>query len=145
MSSFAQLPGTMNALTGNGAEFFVGRIEGKPLITVNLLTGGTVNGVYHIPIQTNISQLLAFAGGANGNADLTEISIRSHTPQGPSVKVVDLEEIIEKNQAIPILADKDTIFIESETDYFGRSMLYIGVIGGILGIVLSAIAIDKSN
>ncbi|MEQ1876032.1 MAG: SLBB domain-containing protein [Bdellovibrionia bacterium] len=144
-ASFAQLPGNMNALSGNGSEFFVGRIEGKPLITVNLLNGVNSPGVYHIPIQTNLAQLFAFAGGARESADLTEISIRSQNVAGTAVKEIDLEEIIAKNQSIPVLADKDTIMMESETDYFGKTMLYIGIIGGFLGIILSSIAIEKSK
>lgn len=143
--SFAQIPGSMNALSGNGAEYFVGRIEGKPLITVNLLTGVSTPGVYHIPIQTNLSQLMAFAGGAKDTADLGDITIRSQNASGTTVRKIDLEDIFAKNSTIPVLADKDTIIIDTDTDVLGRSMVYIGVIGGFLGIILSAIAIEKSS
>ncbi|HEX4923972.1 MAG TPA: SLBB domain-containing protein [Bdellovibrionales bacterium] len=142
----AQLPGTFAGISSSGSEFFVGRIEGKPLITVHLISGVRFPGVYHVPIQTNLAQLFAFAGGTNDNADLGDILIRSQAANGtPTVREVDLKEIVEDNGLVPVLQERDTIVVDTKVDYIGRTAMYVGVIGGVLAVILSAIAIERSR
>lgn len=142
----AQLPGMLHGISSNGSEFFVGRIEGKPLITVHLISGVRFPGVYHVPIQTNLAQLFAFAGGTADNADLRDILIRSQSTAGAvSVRAIDLKEIVEENGAVPVLQERDTVVVDTKVDYIGRTAMYVGVVGGVLAVILSAIAINRSR
>src|ERR1044072_24873 len=54
----AQMTSTTETYNTSGSEYFVGRDLGRPLITVNLLSGVSRPGVYHIPLKTNLPQLI---------------------------------------------------------------------------------------
>jgi hypothetical protein len=145
-NSHGQVPTAMQGLGSGGSEFFVGRIEGKPLITVNLISGVRLPGVYHIPIQTNLVQLIAFAGGAGENADFENVTIRTQASSGATTtKKIDLDEILKDSQGIPVMQDRDTIRIPPDVDYIGKSLTYIALIGSTLGVILSAIAVENSR
>jgi hypothetical protein len=131
----AQVPG-MSHLTlpggGGGSEYFVGRIQGKPLITVYLLSGVHIPGVYHIPIQTDLGELLAYAGGVNESADVNDISIRTRTDKAPAMKHYDLENIVDKNQPLPALEENDTVHIGTRTDRTQRTLLFVSILASIV-------------
>src|SRR4051812_36025283 len=115
----AQVPGmSLQTLPGGnfGSEFFVGRIQGKPLITVYLLSGVHLPGVYHIPIQTDLGELLSYAGGVAETADVGDISIRSKVDKTTSMKHYDLDNIVSGSKPLPVLEENDTIHIGTRTD-----------------------------
>jgi|GEM_PF-3188949 len=95
-----------------GYEFFVGREYGKPLITVNLLRGVREPGVYHIPIDTSLAQLIAYAGGALESSDLTEVAIRREREGKTEVIDYNLEKSFLKDPALLTLRDRDIVHIE---------------------------------
>jgi hypothetical protein len=143
--AMAQMTSSLNNLiNSSGSEFFVGRIEGKPLITVNLLNGVRQPGVYHVPIQTNLGQLIAFAGGTTDTSDISEVTIRSQTSSNTTTKEIDLKTIITHGETIPVLMDKDMIHIRQESRTIEKTLTYVALISASLGIILSAIAIKNA-
>ena len=117
VSSVAQVSPPRANPFGNtgGSDYYVGLDKGKPLIRVNVLSGVNTPGVYHIPIGTNISELISYAGGANSNADLADIQIRSKTKGGEfSARKVNLDGLMSDKSKLPALSDQDVIYISQK-------------------------------
>ena len=113
--AWAQVTTPLEAPQTPGSEFFVGKQFGKPLVTVNLISGVSRPGVYHVPVGTDLAQLLAYAGGATGSADLSEISIqRIGANEKPKLVEVDLDEVFQSTSTIPSVADRDIVHIEQK-------------------------------
>ena len=117
VSSVAQISPPRANPFGNtgGSDYYVGLDKGKPLIRVNVLSGVNSPGVYHIPIGTNISELISYAGGANSNADLSDIQIRSKTKAGEfNSKRINLDGLMSESEKLPSLSDQDVIYISQK-------------------------------
>lgn len=137
----------LSGFTGSrgGAEFWVGKEQGKPLITVNLLNGVGTPGIYHVPIDTNIAQLIAYAGGTPQNAEIDAIEIRrSKTKDETEIIYLNYVSLSRKQGALPVLVDRDVIFIPVARN-LERTLQYIGLVSGFLAIILSSIAIRDST
>ena len=144
--AFAQIPtfpgqGTMSP----GAEFFAGKHEGKPLIKVNVVSGLKIAGVYHVPIDTDLSELISYAGGATEGAELDEVHISSVRGTNRSQKVYDFYAISKNNQNMPTLANGDVVQIDVSKDTLGRTAIWIGIISGITSVLLSGLAYQNSK
>ena len=143
----AELPGfsSPGAPTSPGSEYFVGKVQGKPLITVHLLSGVRAPGVYHIPIQTNLAQLFSYAGGLQEGASVDDISIRNTKFDSKIVtNHYDLYSIIQKNEEFPNLQDNDTIHIAIQKDNVSRVALWVGIFSSIATLALTSIVLDKT-
>jgi len=128
-----------------GQEFYVGKDEGKPLITVNIISGVMNSGVYHVPIDTTLAQLIAFAGGAETNAQLDEITIRRQkTKEQIEILQIDFKKIVSSSGPMPTLYDKDIVDIP-ESRILEKSALITSIVGAVLGIVLAVQAIERAN
>ncbi|MBK9295052.1 MAG: SLBB domain-containing protein [Oligoflexia bacterium] len=147
-TTFAQIPGldVSNTMQNNfGSEYFVGRIEGKPLITVNLVGGVRFPGVYHIPIQTDLTQLFSYAGGVVDNADLTSIHLRNVKGNQISSHRINAKDLFSDNKTMPAIQDQDTILVETKSDPLVAASLWIGILSGVAGIVLSTLLITRTR
>lgn len=134
--ALAQIVAPSNLLPASAREFYVGRELGKPLVTVNLLNGVTTPGVYHIPYDTNLAQLLAYAGGASERADLREVTVR-HTESGKLfVSEVNLEKALKESKDLYQMRDQDIVQIEQKFSA-EKSMQWIGIVSSIASVVLS--------
>ncbi len=131
----AQLtPPVMAAVSAR--EFFVGRDQGKPLLTVHLLNGVGSPGVYHIPMDTDLAQLIAYAGGASERADLSEITIRRGTRGNYKILDIDLHKSLKDSNEIFKLQDNDVVQIDSQFSA-ERPLQWVGIISAIASVVLS--------
>ncbi len=138
---------SMSSIIGSrgGAEFWVGKELGKPLITVNLLSGVTFPGTYHVPIDTNLSVLISYAGGALQDAKLDEIEFRRTRGKDQTEFIVyDLLKITRNNNQLPALNDGDIIRIPISRS-LEKTAQYIGIISGSAAVILSIIAIRNAN
>lgn len=131
--------------TRGGAEFWLGKEVGKPLITVNVISGVNFPGTYHVPIDTNLSVLISYAGGAANNSKLDEIEIRRVRGKDQTeFTVVDLLKASRNNSPLPGLNDGDIIRIPISLT-LEKTAQYIGIIGGTAAIILSIISIHNAN
>lgn len=142
---FAQITAPSDYTSGPsaGSEYFVGKELGKPLITVNLLNGVTRPGVYHVPIQTNLPQLIAYAGGALPSVDTSEVRIRRVDREKSLYLERDLDKIIVKNEPFPVLTDKDIVQIRERNNLDGL-MKWISLFSAISVTTLSVVLIDQN-
>lgn len=140
--SFAQFPSFSSPGTsGNsGAEFFVGKIEGKPLIQVNIVSGLKMPGVYHIPVDTSLAELISYAGGAVDGAQLDKINIKGDSK---NMKVYDFYTLSNSSQKMPNLNNGDIVQIDVENDSLARTALIVGMTASITAVILSVLTYSK--
>ena len=139
---WAQITSPLELAISSGSEFFVGRDQGVPLITVNLLNGVTRPGVYHIPTQTSLPQLLAYAGGSLTTADTSDIRVRRVDHQKSLFVRHDLTEIMDENQPFPMMSDKDVVQIK-ERNNLDSTLRWVAVASGIATTLLSIVIITQ--
>ncbi len=143
---FAQIPTLpgQSAMTP-GAEYFAGKFEGKPLIKVNVVSGLRLAGVYHVPIDTDLAELISYAGGATDGAELDEVRVSSDNQKGREMKVYDFYSISKDNQKMPMLNNGDVVQIDVAKDSLSRTAIWVGIFGTITTVVLSTLAYQKSR
>ena len=141
-NSYGQVLSSLS-INGNGAEFWVGKDQGKPLITVNLISGVRSPGVYHIPIDTNLTQLLAYAGGTRSNAILSEISIRRDSGKDIVEHYqYDFDKLNHSGAKMPQLADRDSVEIP-ESIALEKTSQILAIASGITSLILSIVILSK--
>ena len=148
LPAYCQIPGVdLQGMANNGlgSEYFVGRIEGKPLITVQLIGGVRYPGVYHIPVQTDLTQLFSYAGGTIENSDISDVTVRSQKFDTRSTRTYDIEKSLKSNGSIPVLQDKDTIMMGTRVDNMARTSLWISIISGVAAITLTGLLIANPH
>ncbi len=128
----------------SGSEYYVGSKLGKTLISVKLLNGVTRPGVYHVPEGTNLSDLIAYAGGANDNANLDEIIVKRIFEKEIKNYEVDLEKIFASTSSVPELANNDSIYIDTDIK-LDQTLRWVSIISGVLTIALTAFLISDRN
>lgn len=138
--AMAEISDPTTKTTGlSGQEFYVGKGFGKPLMTVNLVSGVTKPGVYHIPVDTSLPELLAYSGGARSNAELDDVSIR----RKDEVLKVDLDRALTSNNQVPNLQDQDVVYIsQSNVD---SGIKWLTIVSTTVSIILSVALIDQAK
>lgn len=141
---WAQVGIPQNVQPRSGSEYFSGKEYGKPLITIRLISGVTNPGVYHVPVGTNLADVLAFAGGTNNNADISDVKIRRY---GLGMKFdtvkLDIEEIMEASKPFPVVQNNDVIVIK-EDQGISEASQWVALIGGIFSIVMSIFLVRET-
>jgi len=125
-----------------GFEYRVGQDLGNPLITVKLLSGVREPGVYHLPMNSDLSDLVAYAGGANENADTHGIQIRHGLNEVDGPVVYDLQKSLEKKDPIMTMHDQDTVYIPTRNTFDG-TIKWVGLVATVVSILASAALIDS--
>lgn len=131
------------SIKGNtlASEYYVGVEYGKPLISVNIVSGVSKPGVYHVPIGTDLAQLMAYAGGSTDRADLEEITVRRSLGQNQEIFVYDLERMLRRPSQMPLLTEGDVVHIplKSSAD---KTLTWVNLIAGVVSIGLSIVLIN---
>lgn len=142
--SWAQVvsPGDFRRMQQTGGhEYYVGASLGKPLITVNLINGVQSPGVYHVPMQTNLAQLFSYAGGTLHDFDLSEVNIRSEKAGRIQVANFNFEKAIQRDQQLPVLADKDVIHLEKD-ETLDKSFRWVSLASMLASIALTVVVLE---
>ncbi len=143
---FAQIPtfGGENSMV-SGSEYFAGKYEGKPLIKVNVVSGLRMSGVYHVPVDTDLAELIAYGGGASDGANLKTVRISSEKNKSHSLKTYNFYSITKDNKNMPVLANGDVVQIDIEKDSLARTAIWVGIATGVTTVILSALAYKNSK
>lgn len=136
-SALAQVSPPTNMAAVSVREYFVANDQGRPLVTVHLLAGVATPGVYHIPVDTDLAQLIAYAGGAPATSDLTDITIRSQRDGKYHVSQFNLESEMKSTRDLYRLHDHDIVQINQKYTP-DRPMAWISIVSAIASIALSA-------
>jgi hypothetical protein len=135
-------PNNMSAVSAR--EYYVGRDLGKPLITVHLLNGVGAPGVYHVPMDTDIAQLIAYAGGATDRADLSEITVRRGNQGRYSIAEFDLEKALKQPKDLFRIQDQDVVQIEQKFNT-EKPLQWVGIISAVATIVMTFYLVKQSD
>ena len=142
----AQLPPFgANQSMASGSEYFAGRVEGKPLIKLNLVGGVRLPGVYHVPIDTNLAEILSYAGGTVDGAQLDEIHVRSLLGLKSNFRTYDFSELSKGSSGFPIMSQGDIIQIDVTKDQLARTALIVTIVGSVISVVLATLAYQRSK
>lgn len=144
---FAEIPAYQgpNSQRLSGNEFFVGNDLGKPLIAIKLLSGVERPGVYHVPLGTDLSELLSYAGGIKSGAKIDEILVKRNYLGVTKNYEVDLEKILSSTTSVPKMADNDIIYIDSSVK-MEQTIRWITIVSGILSIALTTfLIVDRTS
>ena len=128
----------------SGYEFYVGQDLGKSLVTVNLVSGVREPGVYHVPFDTDLAQLLAYAGGPVDSSNLDEILVRRNNGEKIQLFSQDLRKSFEDPGPLFVIQDRDMIHIPTRTT-FDNSLKWLTLLSTIVSIGLSAALINDMN
>ncbi|MCB0361783.1 MAG: SLBB domain-containing protein [Bdellovibrionales bacterium] len=143
--SVAQIVNPLAApMNSMASEYYVGKEYGKPLVAVVLVGGVGKAGIYHVPLGTDLAQLLAYAGGANEKADIEQISIRRSSSEGHAVFVVDLQRSLRSAGDLPVVQDGDVVNIPVRIS-IEKSLSWVSLISGVVSIGLSIAIIRDLN
>ena len=143
LAQLPMIPGVGAA--GGGAEFFAGKYEGKPLIKVDVVGGLRLSGVYHVPVDTDLAELIAYAGGATDGANLDEVRVTSLHNGGRTLKIYDFYEISKENKNMPAIVNGDVVQIYVSKDSLARTAIWVGIFTGLTTVLLSALAFQNSR
>lgn len=135
-TAYAQYPTVTSLSTVTAREFYVARDMGKPLVTVHMLNGVNSPGVYHVPVDTDLAQLIAYAGGATTSSDLTDIVIRRTNHGRYEITDLDLIKALRTSQDIFQLQDQDIVQIDQKFNV-ERTSLYAGILASLATVILS--------
>jgi len=144
VSALAQVSPPTNMAAVSVREYFVANDQGRPLVTVHLLGGVATPGVYHIPIDTDLAQLIAYAGGAPATSDLSDITVRSQANGKYHVSQFNLENELKASKDLYRLHDHDIVQINQKYTP-DRPMAWIGIVSAVASIALSAYLINDMS
>jgi len=129
---------------GLANEFFVGKDYGKPLVKVNLISGVHKPGVYHVPVGTDLAEVIAYAGGAVDKADLSEITVVRQSGKERSAMDINLKRQLSRANTFTTIADQDIVHIPVDKS-MDRTLTWVTILSGIASIALSVAIIDDRN
>ena len=150
-------PGGFGQIAGQG-EFVSGDYPGAVLIPVTILGPVAKQGIHHIPTRTHLIKFLSLVGGVNSSSDLEDILIKrvgskDKTPTETKgehlykeeIIHVDVEELLEEpGSRGPILQQDDLVLVKENKPMFSNNtLLTVGLVSSILGIVVSSIVISN--
>jgi len=127
-------------------EFYSTNRENRFLIKVHIWGDASQTGVYFVPDNTTMMDIMSLTGGPMGVFDKTVISLTATQPNPPKKERVtnlriDGRDILEKAEYRNfVLQNGDVIHIDSPaaSDTFMKS---IGIISSVLGLVTTGLSI----
>ncbi len=131
----------------------------ESLIAVQLLGAVNKPGIYYVPANTDLLKLITLAGGTTNGGDLSEILVRKIEPktwseiQSKAINEyqgayeVDAEKLIKYGGAKNLkLQQDDFVYVPPRTPWISsEASRNITVMSVVLGIVLTAILIDRNS
>ena len=132
----AQMFEKMGSSIAPANEFVVGRETGKPLIKINLISGVQRPGVYHMPIGTELTEAIAYAGGAMEKADLSDITVLRRDGKVKSSLEINLERQLRRPGNETVVNDQDVVHIPVDRS-IDRTMNWVSIISGLASVALA--------
>jgi hypothetical protein len=132
------------------SEFIFKNDVDEPLIGVYLLGAVGKPGLYHVPLRTSLTSLLALSGGTLSEAQISDISIKrtaTATKQtGTSgIQQVNLEQILKTDQGPePTLANNDIVMIPVKQPLFSNNtVVAVSIFASLMAIVVSGVLVSQ--
>jgi hypothetical protein len=139
-STFGQ---EVQGLNGGVTEYFYRRDKDDVLVPVFMLGEVGKPGLYHVPLKSELITLLSIAGGLSPDADHDRIFVRDSRQESPTK--IEMSELVgdSRGKTRQFLGN-EVIYVEkSEPWISNNTMLVIGFLSGLVGIVVGARALSK--
>jgi len=126
------------------SEFIYGDEVEQRLMPVYLLGEVAKPGLYHVPINTDLTTLLAISGGPSTESELNELVIKNElTKKSEKINFSDLESSAELHA--PKLKSNDVVFIPRKPQAISNNTLtIITVVATVLTAALTGVVLSKS-
>lgn len=125
------------------SEFIYGDEVEQKLMPVYLLGAVQRPGLYHLPVNTDLTTLLSIAGGPNENSEVDDITIRNDSSK--RLDKVDFGAITRTRDArAPVLRGSDLVYVPmKEPAVSNNTLLVMTVVGGLLTVVMTGLLIKR--
>jgi hypothetical protein len=137
---------TIFAAPGNSqvSEFLYGDAVEQHLMPVYLLGEVAKPGLYHVPVNTDLTTLLALSGGPGTESELDNLQIKNElTKRVETVNFGDIET--RADAASPKLRTNDVVFVPRRSPPISNNTLtLITVVATVLTAALTGVVLSKS-
>jgi hypothetical protein len=138
---------TSEELSGSarGNEYISGNYPGAVLMPVNLWGAVHKPGIHHVPTQTDILNLVSYAGGPSERAELDRVAVKRRVKDQDTLIEYDLKKALSEPVKTPVLRlePNDIVFIPPREDGLSPStMKTVIFISTVVGIVLTGLLIS---
>ncbi len=136
----------VSGMSGSGvSEYYFRNDSDDILIPVYLIGAVNKQGLYHVPIKTDLVNLLAISGGTTAEAELDSVQIKNR--QTNQVKTVNFEKMVaERGAPSPGFTGNEVVFIPSKTPTFSsNTVTVIGVVGALLSMTMALVVINRGK
>lgn len=134
---------------GAGVSEYVYRNRSdEVLMPVYLLGAVGKPGVYHLPVNTDLTTLFALAGGPSDRAEIHRVILKRKNPAGDfTTSTIDFDKLSSSSHdAAPQLQGNDVIWVNHRPAAVSQdTVLIVSLISGLVGIALSGVLIYKTT
>jgi protein involved in polysaccharide export with SLBB domain len=103
-------------------------------------------GIHYVPLQSDLLQVMALAGGPAADAELSEIHVRRRTGSSDEVLNIKGKTLFQDATAVPLVRANDTIYIEHYKPLIGNNTVQVlTVVSTLLSIAVGAVALIKTK
>lgn len=127
-----------------GSEYMSGQNYKDALMRVSLLGAVNKPGSHVVPANSELTSLLAFAGGPTKEADIEEITIKRKSKNGYTVITHDLESFLQSESQKDLkLRPNDLVHVPQKKPFISDNGLKVLTVAStILGLIVSGLVID---
>lgn len=117
------------------------------LIPVKIVGAVSQPGIHYVPQRTDLTTLLAVAGGPTDKADTSEVTIKRQTKQGKkSVFLIDLKEILQDTEREELMIEaNDTVFVPRQEPFISENALRLASMITAFATVFSAVIVGVTQ
>lgn len=136
------------ASAGGVSEYVYRNRSDEVLMPVYLLGAVGKPGVYHLPVNTDLTTLFALAGGPNDRAEINRVILKRKNPGGDfSTSTIDFDKLSSSHSDIsPKLQGNDVVWVNHRPSAVSQdTVLIVSLISGLVGIALSGVLIYKTT
>lgn len=136
----------INKPVQNANEYFAGSYPGAMMMKVHVLGGVHSPGVYNVPVNSELSSVLSYAGGPTKDAEFDKVFVKRKKGDEFAVKKINMKKFFENPEESPYrLAPEDHVYISQRQQLISDNTFRgILVISTVIATILSAITIDRS-
>lgn len=146
VSSFDMMQSDAYSRYTAGSEYISGQDPGVVMMRVNLWGAVKRPGIHHIPVKTNLIELMSYAGGPNDNAIIESITIKRNLGLEQKKISIDLSEIIhDQKQYDLVLKPDDIIVVPASKPWISQDMFMLAMVMSIIASTVLSIQFISDN
>lgn len=142
VSSFDMIQSEAFSRYSIGNEFMSGQEPGVVMMKVNLWGAVKRPGIHHIPVKTDLIELMSYAGGPNDNAIMDEITIKRSVGKEQKIISVDLSQVIHGQKHYDLgLKPDDIVVIPASQPWVSQNFVTLALVVSIVASTVLSVKI----